>query len=434
MEQELNMKNEISRRQFVEKMAWGCLGVSALPSLGNAAQIIPTAKGEHYGKAKNIIYIFLNGGASHLDTWDYKENPKANGGIKPSVLPTGEKISQYFPELAKHGDKFSIIRSMTSKNGSHEGGSYLMKTSYPRNGLTIHPTLGSLRFWLKEDKEKSIPDYVTILGNANSSEGYLDKKFGPLSILNPNEGVKFSKASVENSIFNKRVETLKALDGKFRKQYNIADVNNYSIVYDEALKLMQSKDLGAFDLNKESPADRDRYGRSTFGQACLLAKRLVKNNIGMVELNEGGWDMHNDIGDNMQRKSEYFDKAIAALFEDLAKEGLLKTTLVVITTEFGRTVDVSGAHNNNGLNQNSGRDHAPGAFSSIVGGLDLGGKVVGKTDEFGAKVVDRPVTINDFNSTLGHLMGINPEYVWMAPSINRPFTIGNKGHIVPEFA
>lgn len=433
MKQELNLSNDISRRDFVNKLAWGCLGVSSIASL-EATQSIPEAKGKNYGKAKNVIYIFLNGGASHLDTWDYKENPKANGGVKGIKTPTGANFSEYFPEFAKQSEHFSVINSMTAKNGSHEGATTIMKTSYNRNGLTIHPTLGALRYWMKEDVSKSIPDYVTILGNNGSSQGYLDKKFGPLTILNPNDGVKFSKASVDNTSFSNRLEILKALDGDFRKSYNSQEVNDYSIVYDQALKLMKSKDLEAFDLNKESDSDRDRYGRSTFGQACLLAKRLVKNNISYIEINEnGGWDNHTDIAESMAKKTEYFDKAISSLFKDLKEEGLLETTCVIITTEFGRTVDVSGEHNQNGLNASGGRDHHPGAFSSIIGGLNIGGKVIGKTDEFGAKVIEKPVTIGEFNATIGHLMGINPEYIWMAPKINRPFTIGDKSAAIPDF-
>ena len=124
---------------------------------------------------------------------------------------------------------------------------------------------------------------------------------------------------------------------------------------------------------------------------------------------------------------------LTSLFHDLEKEGLLKSTLVVLTSEFGRTVDVSGTHGKGGLNENLGRDHNVTAFSTIVGGLGLGGKIIGKTDEFGAKVVERPVSVGEFNATIGHLMGVNPEYVWMAPKINRPLTIGNKASALSEF-
>jgi hypothetical protein len=154
----------------------------------------------------------------------------------------------------------------------------------------------------------------------------------------------------------------------------------------------------------------------------LLAKRLIKNNVRFVEVDNGGYDMHVDINDRMADKALELDTALAALFDDLESEGLIKDTLVVIATEFGRTPTV---------NVNQGRDHSPGAFSCVIGGLDLGGKVIGKTDEKGAKVVDRPVSIGEFNATIGHLIGIKHDHIWTS-NTGRPFSTGNNGKPLPE--
>lgn len=427
MEKHLNLSCSLSRRDFIEKLAYTTFGVSVLrtPSL---AQDVPSAL---FGKAKHVIYIYNNGGMSHLDSFDPK-GENVMGGVK-SVQTTGNfQISEYFKELAKHGDKFSIIRGMTSKTGAHSQGQYLMRTSYAKNSLTIHPAMGATSSYLLGKSHGSIPDNILISGdNDHPREGYLDKKFTPLPIINPNEGLRFSKLSVSESGLNNRLSVLNALDRNFRQGYGVADVNSYNVLYDETLKLLKSEDLDAFDLNKETPESRDRYGRSNFGQGCLLAKRLISRGVRYVEIGDGGWDMHNDISTAMGNKAEYYDKALSTLFSDLSESGLLKETLIVIATEFGRTIDSNNENGLKGLNKNEGRDHHPSAFSCLIGGLNIGGKVVGKTDENGQKVVERPVEIGELNATIGHLLGIRHDHIWMSPS-NRPFTIGNKSEPIKE--
>jgi hypothetical protein len=321
---------------------------------------------------------------------------------------------------------------MTSKTGAHSQGQYLMRTSYAKNSLTIHPAMGATSSYLLGKSHDSIPDNILISGdNDHPREGYLDKKFTPLPIINPNEGLRFSKLSVSESGLNNRLSVLNALDRNFREGYGVKDVNSYNVLYDETLKLLKSEDLDSFDLNKETPENRDRYGRSNFGQGCLLAKRLISRGVRYIEIGDGGWDMHNDISTAMTNKAEYYDKALASLFNDLSESGLLKETLVVIATEFGRTIDSKNENNLLGLNKNEGRDHHPSAFSCLIGGCGLGGKVVGKTDENGQKVVERPTEIGELNATIGHLLGIRHDHIWMSPS-NRPFTIGNKSEPIKE--
>jgi hypothetical protein len=421
----LNLNNDISRRAFVEKLAFSTFGLSVLNTYG-----VDTPK--LFGKAKHVIYIYNSGGMSHVDTFDPKSKNTINGDVKP-IPTTGDFfISEYFPELAKHGNKFSVIRGMTSKTGAHSQGNYLMHTSFAKNSLTIHPAMGALSSYLLGKQHSSIPDNILISGEGDHPrEGYLDKKFSPLPIINPNEGLRFSKLSISDSTLNNRLSVLDVLDRNFKKSFGLADVNSYNTLYDETLKLLKSEDLSVFDLAKESPENRDKYGRSNFGQGCLLAKRLISKGIRFVELNDGGWDMHTDIKDNMTKKQEYYDKALGALFSDLTESGLINDTLIVIATEFGRTIDNENSNGNAGLNKNDGRDHHPAAFSCIMGGCGLGGKIVGKTDENGQKVVERAVDIGELNATIGHMLGIKHDHVWMSPA-NRPFTVGNKSLPIKE--
>lgn len=427
MEKNLNLNCSLNRREFIEKLAYTTFGVSVLKTSSLEAVSSPS----FFGKAKRVIYVYNNGGMSHLDSFDPKGD-KVMGGVKSVPTNADFLVSEYFKELSQHGDKFSLLRGMTSKTGAHSQGQYLMRTSYNKNSLTVHPAMGATSSFLLGKQHGSIPDNVLISGdNDHPREGYLDKKFTPLPIINPNEGLRFSKLSISESKLNNRLSVLNALDRNFRENYGVSDVNSYNVLYDETLKLLKSEDLDVFDLNKESPEIRDRYGRSNFGQGCLLAKRLVSRGVRFVEIGDGGWDMHNDIAGGMARKAEYYDKALSTLFADLNESGLLKDTLIVIATEFGRTIDSKNENGFDGLNKNEGRDHHPSAFSCLIGGCGLGGKVIGKTDENGQKVVERPIEIGELNATIGFMLGIKHDYVWMSPS-NRPFTIGNKAEPIKE--
>lgn len=426
-EKTLNLKSGTSRREFIEKMAYTTFGVSVLQTPAGAT----FTDQKMFGRAKHVIYIYNNGGMSHLDTFDPKNSKKVNGGIG-KVMTTGEfYVSEYFKNLAKHGDKFSLIRGMTSKTGAHAQGQYLMRTSYSKNGLTVHPAMGAVSSYLLGKQHESIPDNILISGDANHpKEGYLNKRFSPLPIINPNEGLRYSKSSVSESGLSNRMSILDSLDRNFRQNFGSKDVDSYNTLYDETLKLLKSDDLEAFDLNKEDAKIRDEYGRSNFGQGCLLARRLISRGVRYIEIGDGGWDMHTDIADRMTQK-EYYDKALASLFADLHSRGLLEETLIVVATEFGRTIDPKNSNGNGGLNKNDGRDHHPSAFSCLIGGLGIGGKVVGKTDDVGQKVTERPVDIGEFNATIGHFLGIAHDNVWMS-SAGRPFTVGNKKEPIKE--
>jgi len=421
------MNDDISRRVFVEKLAFSTLGVSVLGSNCSYAQ----GHNSNFGKAKNAIIITLGGGMSHIDSFDPKENYKVSGDTKIiSTKVPGLYVSDYFRNLSKHAEHFSLIRSMTGKSGAHESATYQLKTSYQKSALINHPSIGPIRSFIKGKNHPTLPDTVLITTpSEHPAHGYLNTSFTPLPVVNPNEGLRFSKMLTTKDDLFDRIELLKSLNGVFNKKFGNPATAAYSTLYDETLKTLQSKDLEVFDLNKESKETRERYGMETFGQGLLLARRLVENGVSVVEVGLGGWDHHVELADNFLTRSTILDRGLDALFSDLVASGKINETLIVVETEFGRTPIYRDGAELSPYNANNGRDHYVSAFSAMVGGCGIGGRVIGKTDEFAEKVTERPVTVNELNSTIAHLLGIKHDLVWTSPpdssAPNRPFTVGN---------
>ena len=252
--------------------------------------------------------------------------------------------------------------------------------------------------------------------------GFLESSHGALPIGNPNDGLKYSKLpkGVDTSRFNRRMAKLRKMNKEFTTEYNTKQARAYSSMYDEAVKLMKSEDIKSFDLSLEDKATRERYGENPLGQACLLARRLVQNGVRFIEVNDGGWDTHSDNFDRVGTKGAVLDQALGSLLADLDSQGMLDETLVVLTTEFGRTPTIQTARNN-------GRNHYPQAFSALLAGGGIrGGIKYGKTDEEGREVIEDMVPVPDFNATIAHAMGINTTKKVMSPSM-RPFTVADKG-------
>jgi len=215
-----------------------------------------------------------------------------------------------------------------------------------------------------------------------------------------------------------RLSVAKQLDQKFAETYNVKNVRAYSDMYDDAVKVMKSEELKAFDLNAEPAALRGKYGRDRFGQGCLLARRLVEHGVRHVEVSFGSWDTHNANFTRVPELADELDAALSTLLSDLETRGMLNETLVVLATEFGRTPEI---------NANDGRDHHPAGFSCVlVGGGIRGGQIFGATDERGDKAVENPVTIPDLNATIGYALGLPLDQVIYSPT-KRPFTIADKG-------
>ena len=415
MKDQLMNLDPLSRRQFAARTAMGALGVSILPLAGQKA----FAAGG--GKAEHCIFFYMGGGMTHMDTFDPKPGTETGGktnGISTGVA--GVELAEFVPELAKRFSDIAVVRSMTQKTGDHRGGSYWMHTSYQPRATIVHPTMGPWAQRLLGKKHATLPDSVVIGGGGNHpGAGFFGPSMAPLPIGDPKSGVQNSRLAqgVDESDFNKRLDMMREFDKNFQDKFKTDEVQAYTQFYDETLSLMKSEDLDSFDLNKESDAAKQKYGTSRVGQGALLAKRLVKSGIRFIEVNSGGWDMHNDLWGNIGTRAGELDSAIANLIDDLKAEGLFEKTLIAVGTEFGRTPKI---------NVNGGRDHHPRVFSTMfAGGGIQGGQVYGKSDDLGIAVAEDPVEPKDFNATIAYAMGLDLNEVIFSPS-GRPFLVA--GH------
>lgn len=411
-----------TRRAFVERWAKTTLGVTVLHGASNAVFAAETtapaaAGGPGFGKAKNLIFLQMIGGMTHIDTLDPKEGD-TQGPKAPIKTKAGFQLGGTMINLAEKADKFSIIRSMTSKTGVHASAQYLIRTGYEQRGTIKHPAMGAWAQHFKGASHKTLPSSVCVNRQPNNGNGFFPAAFSPLPILDPDAGLQNSQPDVSAPVMQKRLALLDKLDSGFRARFQTASVKSYTEFYDNTVKIMSSTDLQAFSIADEPAELRDKYGRNKFGQGCLLARRLVEKGVRCIEVASGGWDMHNDIEDALEDRGAEMDQGLAALLDDLGQRGLLDSTMVVLCSEFGRGPKI---------NSNGGRDHHPKVFSTLLAGGGIkGGFVYGASDKSGFEVADKGVTVQDFLSTIGWGMGLPVDEVVMSPS-NRPFTVGDKG-------
>ena len=414
------IKSDFNRRRFLELAAGSFLGVTASNSFGagGGESAIPQLA----DPAKQLIYLYMEGGMSHIDTFDLKTGHENQGSTKPiHTNVDGIHVSSHLPNLAKHADKLCIVNSLTSTAGDHEKGNYFMHTSYQQRATIRHPGIGSWYHKLKGKINPTLPGSVFIGRESrfHGSGGFFEPEFEPLAINEPKSGLKYAKSLVEKTRFDRRLNLANDIDAEFLKRYHSKPIRAYGHMYADAVRLMDSPDLSAFNIHKEDAKTQQRYGTEPFGQGCLLAKRLIERNVRTVEVSFGGWDTHQNNFTSLPELCHTMDQAVSALLDDLAGIGKLNDTVVVLTTEFGRTPQI---------NQNVGRDHYPQAFTSVLaGGGFRGGYVHGKTSEGAEEVLEGSMTIPDFNATIAYALGIPVDYVLYSPTV-RPFTVAHKGN------
>ena len=422
-----------SRRSFITQMASSMLGLTAMPILAGSAQAASTISGAANqklgGKAKAVIYLYMSGGMSHLDTFDTKPGAETQGPVESiDTSADGVQISQFFPNLAKQMNHVAVINSMYSNQGAHAQGRYFMHTGYVMRGTITHPDLGAWSAYHLGKSNRTLPGNVKIGGNSvGLGGGFLESSYAALPIGDPEAGLQHSALAngVSEAKFQKRLKRLEVMNGKFADRYNTKQSRAYASMYDEAINLMKSKDLETFDLSKEKSDLRDRYGRNPFGQGCLLARRMVESGVRFIEVDNKGWDTHGDNFQRVEEKSQVLDQALAALLGDLSSKGLLDSTLVVLATEFGRSPTIQ-------VDRNLGRNHYPQAFSCLLAGGGIkGGLKYGSTDEEGREIADDMVTVPDFNATIATAMGIDIKKKVDSPS-GRPFTVADDGEPVDD--
>ncbi len=416
-------RNEFSRRHFVNRAAKTFLGVSALANL--PGQLFAAGAGASTLKqlptAKQVIYLYMSGGMSHIDTLDPKKpGTEVMGPNKRiSTAVDGMFFTDNLRRLKQHAPKLAVINSMTSTQGAHQQGNYFMHTSYEMRSSIKHPAMGAWTLKFQGKNHPEIPANVLIGGDSNHpGSGFLESNLSPVALTDPSGGLPNAKMRLEEEHFNFHLNLAKKLDTPFIEKYNQKNVRAYSAMYDDAVSLMKSRDLKAFDLADEPDGLKDRYGRENFGQGCLLARRLVEHGVRFVEVSFGSWDTHSSNFVTLPEKADVLDEALSALLWDLDRRGMLDDTLVVLATEFGRTPEI---------NTNEGRDHHPKAFSCLLAGGGIKrGTIYGKTDERGDSILENPVTIPDLNATIGYALGLPLDQIVYSPSM-RPFTVADKG-------
>jgi uncharacterized protein (DUF1501 family) len=401
----------VTRRDFVRVGALGALGFSLADWFAvKASGAIKEAS------AKSVIQLWMGGGPSHLDTFDPK--PEAGedycGSMRatsPTKVP-GTRISELLPLLAKQADKFTIIRSMTHGNNSHETASYIVQTGTMPSGELVYPAIGAVVALKKgPSAETGLPPYITLtqpLGRFSEC-GFLGNNFRTFATGgDPNakefrvQGLVPPRGMTEQRLQERR-SLAQAVDGLARQVERQASVQAMDSFQEKAYGLILGDAKKAFDLSLESDETRDRYGRTHFGQSCLLARRLVEHGVPFITVNMGGWDTHKSNFEAMKRLLPMLDKGFAALLEDLQQRGLLDSTIVTWGGEFGRTPKIATEAPWFG-----GRHHYGAVFSAVVaGGGFKGGVVLGASDFRGEKVKDRPVFPWDLSASIYNLLGID---------------------------
>ena len=400
--------NRFTRREVLQVGGLGALGLTLADAWRGRSTQAAAPRRE-----PSCIFIFLSGGPSHLETFDPKPNAPVNIRGPYGAIPTnvsGVQISELLPMTAQHMDKCALIRSMTSKDGAHSGAFMLS------GGNKFTASCGAVLMKLKGPSASGMPPFVQVgPGSYLPGAGALGTAYNPVHIADPSgkqgQLPQFALAAdVSAARFTDRRELLGAID-QTRSQWGNADaVGKMDENYQRAVELLTSdKVRSAFDLAKENDALRSRYGGSTFGQSCLMARRLVEAGTRFVQVNWYsepawlGWDVHGaDLPGIVRMEAPLcprLDQGLTALLEDLSQRGLLSSTLVVVTGEFGRTPQI---------NKYGGRDHWPQCFSVLLAGGGIqGGNVVGSSDNQGGYPANRPVAVPELAATLYRLLGID---------------------------
>ncbi|MBL4849283.1 MAG: DUF1501 domain-containing protein [Planctomycetes bacterium] len=354
--------------------------------------------------ALSVIVLNMAGGMSQTDTFDPKSGHKNAGPLKAiKTQAAAIQLSELLPKLAEQADHLSLIRSMATREGAHDRARRLIHTGYAPSGTVRHPDLGSLVAQATHDPTQELPNYVHVAGTAVGA-GFLGVDFQPFAVADPTKPVAnlgYPKG-VDARRFGRRRRLLEAIERRFRKNHPGGETEALTKVYQRADRLMHSPKVAAFDLSKETMATRASYGENRFGQGCLMARRLVEAGARAVEVELGGWDTHDDNFTKNTALAAYLDAGFGGLLADLAQRDLLRKTVVILTSEFGRTPRI---------NANDGRDHfANGWTVALAGGPIRGGRVVGETSGDGMKVTKRPIGASDLMATLFHALGLDPDH------------------------
>ncbi len=422
-----------SRREFLHVGMLGALGLTAGDIFRLQAE---TAAGgaATEAKAKSVINIYLPGGSAHQESWDPKHLAPIEYRGPMGVVKTkldGVYFSENLKKSAEIADKLTIVRSMTHGEAAHERGTHNMMTGNRPSPALEYPSIGAVVAH-ELGPRNNLPAYVAIPSvSGYGGTGYLGSAYGAFSLGSDpaSGGFKVRDLTLPGGIDAKRFEQRRSMrqvvDAHFSSVEKADVLDGMDSFYQRAYSMISSdKAREAFNIEGEKGQLRDEYGRNTAGQRMLLARRLVEAGVRFVSLTYGGWDHHDNIRNANNNQMPPFDQAFARLIRDLDERGMLDSTLVMITSEFGRTPKINGT---------AGRDHWPKVFSVVfAGGGVKRGYVHGASDPTGAEPDSSPFTVQNYASTVFTLMGIDPEKRLMSPGGRPQAIVTGDGHVEKE--
>ncbi len=427
------------RRQWLQLGIGGLVGGSFTELLRlrdlHAAEL-PNGK-----KPSSCILIWMDGGPTHLETFDLK--PEAPSEIRGEFQPietniSGIRICEYMPKLAQIADKYAIVRSVCHNQGNHGAGNHYMMTGAPPRipvgcgaFVSFHPSMGSVAA-KERPAPHGLPGYFSMPSMSRSGgPNFLGAKYAPFVVSNDPNSKNFRVRDVElpggiNDLRFQSRRDLRQLTDRLPRFEDPATADPVSAVdqyYEQGYELITTPAAQkAFDIDSEPDALREAYGRNSFGQRALLARRLVEAGVPFVTINDGGWDHHSNLFDALRKRLPTWDQTVATLISDLDSRGLLETTMVIALGEFGRTPKISTLAGET----KPGRDHWANAMSILfAGGGTPGGQVIGATDRLGHSAVQRVLSPENFVSTVYLKMGIDPDRVYYTPA-------GRPAHLVSD--
>lgn len=419
-----------SRRDFLAVGTLGVLGLS-LADLLRLESRAAERPGTPSPGAKSVLHIFLPGGLAHQESFDPKPYApleyRGSFGVVKTKVP-GEVFCETVPETAAIADKLTVVRSMTHGEAAHERGTHNMFTGYRPSPALVYPSLGSVVSH-ELGPRADLPPYICIPNQPNpyAGTGYLSSSFGPFSLgADPaSKGFKVRDltmpSGVDDERFSRRRTALEAVNAHFAKLEKSDALTAMDTFYDRAYGLISSpKAREAFNLDAEPDAIRNEYGHNEAGQRLLMARRLIAAGVRVVSVTYGSWDFHTGIVPSTKRMTPPLDKGFAALIRDLDRTGLLDNTIVMLSSEFGRTPKI---------NKDAGRDHWPKVFSVVLaGGGFKRGLIYGSSDATAAEPASDPVEPPDLFATIYQLLGVNHEKRLLAPG-DRPIDIVRGGKV-----
>lgn len=395
-------ETRLSRREIMKLAAAGVVGG---PAAGWFKELACAGEGARTGQARSCILLWMAGGPSQVDTFDLKPGTASAGLFGPIATNVpGIHVCEHLPRLAQHVDKLAVLRSMSTGEAEHPRASYLMQTGYRQIPGTYHPHIGAIAAAELGRPGFELPNFFWLGTRSVVDSGFLGARHGMVHIgevhAERSRNLENVRLPVGQALSERRVGLLERMEQRFQvQQHGDEIVTNHREAYAQALRLMRTDKLRAFDVGHEPVQVRNAYGAHPFGRACLLARRLVEVEVPFIGVNLADWDTHDDNFNRMRPLLAMADQGVTALLVDLQARGLLDRTLVIWMGEFGRDPHI---------NANGGRHHYPRAWTLVMagGGLRVG-QVIGRTNALGTDVADRPISTGDFMATICQAMGID---------------------------